>query len=130
MTRVLIRSVIETAARLEGMTVDEIMARDQSRAVARPRQRAMYVARRLRPEVSLPRLGRIFGGRDHTTVRHAIDVVERRISTDEEEAQAVNGLMALASNNERAWLLAQIVTTENHLADFRSRLAILNGERP
>lgn len=130
MTRVLIRSVIETAARLEGMTVDEIMARDQSRAVARPRQRAMYVARRLRPEVSLPRLGRIFGGRDHATVRHAIDVVERRISTDEEEAQAVNGLMALASNNERAWLLAQIVTTENHLADFRSRLAILNGERP
>lgn len=130
MTRVLIRSVIETAARLEGMTVDEIMARDQSRAVARPRQRAMYVARRLRPEVSLPRLGRIFGGRDHTTVRHAIDVVERRISTDEEEAQAVNGLMALATNSERAWLLAQIVTTENHLADFRSRLAILNGERP
>lgn len=130
MTRVLIRSVIETAARLEGMTVDEIMARDQSRAVARPRQRAMYVARRLRPEVSLPRLGRIFGGRDHTTVRHAIDVVERRISTDGEEAQAVNGLMALASNNERAWLLAQIVTTENYLADFRSRLAILNGERP
>ncbi|MBD3838140.1 helix-turn-helix domain-containing protein [Brevundimonas sp.] len=130
MTRVLIRSVIETAARLEGMTVDEIMARDQSRAVARPRQRAMYVARRLRPEVSLPRLGRIFGGRDHTTVRHAIEVVERRISTDEEEAQAVNGLMALASNNERTWLLAQIVTTENHLADFRSRLAILNGERP
>lgn len=130
MTRVLIRSVIETAARLEGMTVDEMMARDQSRAVARPRQRAMYVARRLRPEVSLPRLGRIFGGRDHTTVRHAIDVVQRRISTDVEEAQAVNGLMALASNNERAWLLSQIVTAETHLADFRSRLAVLNGECP
>ncbi|WEK38658.1 MAG: helix-turn-helix domain-containing protein [Candidatus Brevundimonas colombiensis] len=129
MRRVLIRTVIETAARLEGLTVDELLARDQSRAIARPRQRAMYVSRQLRPDVSLPRLGRIFGGRDHTTVIHAIDKVGQRIRADADEAQAVNGLLALASDDERAWLNAEIVTAEHHLANCRSRLALLTGER-
>lgn len=130
MTRILVRSVIEAAARLEGLTVDELLSRDQSRAIARPRQRAMYVARRVRPDISLPRMGAIFGGRDHTTVFHAIEVVARRCAADEAEAQAVSGLLTLVSHDERALLNAEIIAAEMHLTACRSRLAILNGDRP
>lgn len=130
MTRILVRTVIEAAARLEGLTVDELLGRDQSRAVARPRQRAMYVARRVRPDISLPRIGAMFGGRDHTTVIHAINAVEKRRVQDMEEVRAVSSLMTLVSHDERAVLNAEIVAAETHLAACRSRLAILNGDRP
>ena len=43
----------------------------RSRAVARPRQIAMYLAKQLTTR-SLPEIGRKFGGRDHTTVMHAV----------------------------------------------------------
>ena len=48
----------------------------RARAVARPRQIAMYLAKRLTPR-SLPEIGRRFGGRDHTTVIHAVKQIER-----------------------------------------------------
>ena len=52
------------------------------RAIARPRQIAMYLAKKLTP-ASLPHIGREFGGRDHTTVMHAVRKVEDLIKTDE-----------------------------------------------
>ena len=51
------------------------------RAVARPRQVAMYLAKQLTSR-SLPEIGRKFGGRDHTTVMHAVKKVEELRSTD------------------------------------------------
>ena len=41
----------------------------------------MYLCRRL-TEASLPEIGRAFGGRDHTTVLHAVDKIEREITQD------------------------------------------------
>jgi chromosomal replication initiation ATPase DnaA len=49
--------------------------------VARPRQVAMFFARKLTP-MTLPAIGKRFGGRDHTTVIHAIRVVEKRAKQD------------------------------------------------
>ena len=46
-----------------------------ARAVARPRQVAMYLAKALTSR-SLPEIGRKFGGRDHTTVMHAVRKIE------------------------------------------------------
>ena len=51
------------------------------RAVARPRQVAMYLSKQLTAR-SLPEIGRKFGGRDHTTVMHAVKKVEELRSTD------------------------------------------------
>ncbi len=59
---------------------DMISAR-RARVVARPRQAAMYLAKQLTPR-SLPEIGRKFGGRDHTTVMHAIKKIEELIATD------------------------------------------------
>ena len=43
--------------------------------MARPRQIAMYLAKKLTPR-SLPEIGRVFGGRDHSTVIHAVRTIE------------------------------------------------------
>jgi len=47
----------------------------RAREVARPRQIAMYLAKQL-TQRSLPEIGRRFGGRDHTTVIHAVRTIE------------------------------------------------------
>ena len=47
----------------------------RSRVVARPRQIAMYLSKSC-TEKSLPEIGRLFGGRDHTTVIHAVKKIE------------------------------------------------------
>lgn len=65
----------------------------RSRAIARPRQIAMYLARELTPQ-SLPAIGYRFGGRDHTTVMHAIKQVEHLIATDGDYAHDVAELRA------------------------------------
>jgi len=53
----------------------EMRSQRRARAVARPRQVAMYLAKKLTPR-SLPEIGRIFGGRDHSTVIHAVKTIE------------------------------------------------------
>jgi len=60
----------------------------RSRAVARPRQVAMYLAKQLTPR-SLPEIGRKFGGRDHTTVMHAVRKVEELRTADSSFAEDV-----------------------------------------
>lgn len=59
----------------------EMTSARRFRAVARPRQIAMFLAKELTPK-SLPAIGRDFGGRDHTTVIHAIRQVEKLCATD------------------------------------------------
>ena len=53
----------------------------RARAVARPRQIAMYLSKQLTSR-SLPEIGRTFGGRDHTTVMHAVSRIESLIIED------------------------------------------------
>ena len=54
----------------------------RSRSIARPRQVAMYVCKTLTSR-SLPDIGRSFGGRDHTTVLHAVKKIEELMSSDQ-----------------------------------------------
>ncbi|MCJ8157450.1 chromosomal replication initiator protein DnaA [Sphingomonas sp. LaA6.9] len=61
---------------------DMVSAR-RARAIARPRQIAMYLAKRMTPR-SLPEIGRKFGGRDHTTVIHAVRQIEKLRAADAE----------------------------------------------
>ena len=55
----------------------------RAREVARPRQVAMYLSKQLTPK-SLPDIGRRFGGRDHTTVIHAVRQIEKLRASDAE----------------------------------------------
>jgi len=61
----------------------EMTSARRAREVARPRQVAMYLSKQLTPR-SLPEIGRRFGGRDHTTVIHAVRQIEKLRQTDAE----------------------------------------------
>ncbi len=69
----------------------------RARAVARPRQIAMYLAKQLTAR-SLPEIGRKFGGRDHTTVMHAVKKVEELINQDTDFAEEVDLLRRMLEN--------------------------------
>lgn len=64
-----------------GIKLADLNGARRSRNLARPRQIAMYLSKRLTTR-SLPDIGRAFGGRDHTTVMHAVQKVEDLIRTD------------------------------------------------
>jgi chromosomal replication initiator protein len=68
------------AARYD-MTVDEMKAKNNSRAVAMPRQIAMYLCKKLTRH-SFPEIGREFGGKHHTTVMHSVDKIETLVQRD------------------------------------------------
>ncbi len=53
-----------------GLTIDDLCGSSRSRVLVQARQIAMYLCREL-TELSLPKIGQQFGGRDHTTVMHA-----------------------------------------------------------
>jgi chromosomal replication initiator protein len=80
----------EVAVRFNIRLADMQSAR-RARAVARPRQVAMYLAKQLTAR-SLPEIGRKFGGRDHTTVMHAIRKIEELMETDPGIAEDVEQL--------------------------------------
>ena len=61
----------------------EMTSARRAREVARPRQVAMYLSKQLTPR-SLPEIGRRFGGRDHTTVIHAVRQIEKLRAMDPE----------------------------------------------
>jgi len=67
----------------------------RSKRIARPRQIAMALARQLTPR-ALTEIGRLFGGRDHTTVLHAISAVERRAREDDDIRAARDAIAAAA----------------------------------
>mgnify|MGYP001056018269 CR=1 FL=1 len=69
----------------------DMLSARRSRSVARPRQVAMYLAKQLTSR-SLPDIGRKFGGRDHTTVMHAVRKVEELCLVDSSFADDVDHL--------------------------------------
>ncbi len=73
--------VQEIVASYFKIDVSELLAKKRTRNLAFPRQIAMYLCREL-TDASLPRIGEIFGGRDHTTVIHAYDKIARNRQTD------------------------------------------------
>ncbi|MCA1653209.1 MAG: chromosomal replication initiator protein DnaA [Sphingomicrobium sp.] len=66
----------------------EMTSARRAREVARPRQVAMYLSKQLTPK-SLPDIGRRFGGRDHTTVIHAVKQIEKLRASDPDIDAAV-----------------------------------------
>jgi len=68
--------------------ISDMSSARRARAVARPRQVAMYLSKQLTSR-SLPEIGRAFGGRDHTTVMHAVRKVEELVKLDTAFAEDV-----------------------------------------
>ena len=86
--RVTIEEIQKRVAEHFNIRVADMHSARRARAVARPRQVAMYLAKQL-TQRSLPEIGRKFGGRDHTTVMHAVKKVEELRQTDRGFAESV-----------------------------------------
>ena len=79
--RVTIEEIQKQVANHFNIRVSDMHSARRARSVARPRQVAMYLAKQLTAR-SLPEIGRKFGGRDHTTVMHAVRKVEELKTAD------------------------------------------------
>ncbi|MDX1402850.1 MAG: helix-turn-helix domain-containing protein, partial [Kiloniellales bacterium] len=79
--RVTIEEIQKRVAEHFNVRVTDMHSARRARAVARPRQVAMYLSKQLTTR-SLPEIGRKFGGRDHTTVMHAVRKVEELKAID------------------------------------------------
>ncbi len=79
-----------TAAHFQ-LQAAELLARDRRPPIAQARKVAMYLAREL-TEDSLPEIGRRFGGRDHSTILHAVRSVSADLEHDPQLATAVEKL--------------------------------------
>ncbi len=86
--RVTIDDIQKQVAEHFNIRVADMSSARRSRAVARPRQVAMYLAKQLTAR-SLPEIGRKFGGRDHTTVMHAVRKIEELCAADRAFAEDV-----------------------------------------
>ena len=75
-----------------GIKVADLKAKSRTQAVAFPRQIAMYLARQL-THASLAEVGRAFGGKDHTTVLHAVDKIQSLLQEDPKLRKTVDGLI-------------------------------------
>jgi chromosomal replication initiator protein len=88
-----IRRIQETVSERFGMSVNELCSAKRSQSIAYPRQVAMYLSRAL-TDSSLPKIGKEFGGRDHTTVMHANAKIEGMIREDRSVYNLVQELTA------------------------------------
>ena len=70
------QELLEEIARLLGFSVDALRGKSRQRPLVAARQEAMYVFREL-TDLSYPAIARLFGGRDHTTVIHAVEKIQR-----------------------------------------------------
>jgi chromosomal replication initiator protein len=76
-----LRDIQLATCRAFSLSLDELLSHDRSARVAWPRQMAMHLARQL-TDLTLPAIGRDFGGRDHTTVLHADRRARQRLARD------------------------------------------------
>ena len=77
------QTIMDTSARYFGITMDDLTGASRVATIASARQIAMYLCREL-TDLSLPKIGHKFGGRDHSTVLHAVRKINEKIGVDRE----------------------------------------------
>ena len=73
------------------ISIDDLRGKKRSSNISFPRQIAMYLCRKLTDE-SFPKIGIEFGGKDHTTVMHSCDKIEKEIKNNKELAKTIEKL--------------------------------------
>ena len=86
-----IEHIQRKAAEFFGIKLSDMRAKNRTKAVAFPRQIAMFLARNL-THASLTEVGRAFGGKDHTTVLHAVEKIQALVQEDPKFKKTVDTL--------------------------------------
>ncbi len=77
-----IRKIAETVANFYSVTVDDLIKQSRKKEFVKPRQVAMYITRKELAS-SFPTIGEFFGGRDHTTVMHGVEKLEKAVAIED-----------------------------------------------
>jgi chromosomal replication initiator protein len=85
--------ILTTVAERYGVKIEALCGHRRTRTVVLPRQVAMYLSRQL-TDLSLVEIGRMFGGRDHTTVLYACEKIGGMISADPAFAERINSVIS------------------------------------
>jgi len=93
--------IIAAVAEHFGVDEDRLLSTDRSRQVALPRQVAMFLIRQ-GTDASLPKIGEVLGGRDHTTVMYGLDKIASLLETDEGLRRQVAAIREELYNDSRA----------------------------
>ena len=80
------------------LRVEDLKSQRRTRNIAHPRQIAMYLSRKL-TDMSLPKIGEEFGGRDHTTVIHAYEKISGNLKTDDSLQNTINDITKKLTQN-------------------------------
>ena len=91
-------TIQDAVARYFDIRPDDFKSKKRSRDIAFPRQIAMFLCREL-TDMSLPKIGQAFGGRDHTTVIHACEKIVEEFKTNTETKRAINELKKNLAGN-------------------------------
>ncbi|MCS7057154.1 MAG: chromosomal replication initiator protein DnaA [Thermoflexales bacterium] len=75
--------VIETVAKYYNISVADMVSPSRNKELVQPRQIAMYLIRQ-ETDASLPEIGSLLGGRDHTTILHGVERIKDRLETEEQ----------------------------------------------
>jgi chromosomal replication initiator protein len=92
--RIKIDDILKIVGRHYNVAKSDLLSPRRSRTVVVPRQIGMYLAKKLTSR-SLPEIGRRFGGRDHSTVLHAVRKIDEQVRVDEKLAKDVALLIRL-----------------------------------
>lgn len=92
-----IQDIQQRVGEFYGLKLEDFKARKRTKAVAYPRQIAMYLSREL-TDYSLPKIGEAFGGRDHTTVIHAHEKITQQLKQDQELHKIIQNLTEKIKN--------------------------------
>ncbi len=95
--RIRIEEIQRIVARHYNVSKQDLLSNRRTRTIVKPRQVAMYLAKMMTPR-SLPEIGRRFGGRDHTTVLHAVRKIEDLVGADTKLAQELELLKRLIND--------------------------------
>lgn len=95
---VTINTIQDVVSSYFNLRIDDLKSQRRTRNVAYPRQIAMYLSRKL-TDMSLPKIGEEFGGRDHTTVIHAYEKISENLKTDDSLQHTVNDITKKLTQN-------------------------------
>ncbi|MDO5669902.1 MAG: chromosomal replication initiator protein DnaA [Corynebacterium sp.] len=93
-------TIMEVTADYFGVTMDTLTGAGKTRAVAHARQLAMYLCREL-TDLSLPKIGQEFGGKDHTTVMYADRKIRKEMTEKRDTYDEIQALTQLVKNRGR-----------------------------